>query len=198
MPSAIVPLADGCEEIESVTIIDVLRRAGVEVTVAGVDGLDVKASRGVNLRADAMLPDVVDRDYDLVALPGGKAGAERLRDDERVQALLERQNEAGRLVAAICAGPIALDRAGMLEGRSATSYPGFLGPEDVDYSEDAVVVDGNVVTSRGPATAMAFALTLVGKLCGKQTRDEHAERLLWSRYPQELSPDQTTVANSAV
>lgn len=183
MPNAIVLIADGSEETEAVTVIDILRRAEVEVTVAGVDALDVRASRGVNLRADAILAEVADRDFDLVVLPGGKAGAERLRDHPEVQALIRRQHQAGRLIGAICAAPIALAAAGVLAGRRATSYPGFLQPGDAELSEDAVVEDGNIVTSRGPATAMPFALALVARLCGEQVRDDHAARLLFDRYP---------------
>jgi len=182
MPSALVLIANGSEETEAVTTIDVLRRSEVAVTVAGLDGLDVRASRGVNLRADVSLDAVVDQDYDLLVLPGGKEGAERLRDDPRVQSQLRRQNEAGRLIGAICAAPIALVAAGLLQDRQATSYPGFLQSGDAELSEEAVVVDGNIVTSRGPATAMAFALTLVEQLCGRDAREQNAERLLYSRY----------------
>lgn len=183
MPDAIVVIADGSEETEAVTVIDILRRAEIEVTVAGLAGVDIRASRGVNLRADTTLDAVADRDFDLVVLPGGKAGAERLRDHADVQALLERQNDAGRLIGAICAAPIALAAAGILADRRATSYPGFLQSDDATLTEDAVVEDGNIVTSRGPATAMPFALALVARLCGEAARDENATRLLFDRYP---------------
>ncbi|MHA7833106.1 MAG: DJ-1 family glyoxalase III [Algiphilus sp.] len=182
MPTALLLIADGSEETEAVTAIDVLRRSEISVTVAGVDGLEVGASRGVQLRADALLDAVMHQDFDLVVLPGGKEGAERLRDDPRVQSLLCRQHDAERLIGAICAAPIALVAAGILQGRQATSYPGFLQPSDAHLREDAVVVDGNIITSRGPATAMAFALCLVEKLCGRDARDQNAERLLFSRY----------------
>lgn len=182
MPNAIVLIANGSEETEAVTTIDVLRRSDVAVTVAGLDRLDIRASRGVNLRADVTLEEVADSNFDLVVLPGGKEGAQHLRDDPRVLTLLRRQNEAGRLIGAICAAPIALLAAGILHGRRATSYPGFLNAGDAELCEDAVVVDGPIVTSRGPATAMAFALTLVEKLCGNEARDVNADRLLYSRY----------------
>lgn len=182
MPNALVIIANGSEETEAVTTIDILRRSEIAVTVAGLDGLDVRASRGVNLRADVSLDEVVDQNYDLVVLPGGKEGAERLRDDPRVQSLLRRQNDAGRRIGAICAAPIALVAAGILDGRQATSYPGFLHDGDAKLSEEAVVVDGNITTSRGPATAMAFALALVEQLCGRDAREQNADRLLYSRY----------------
>jgi 4-methyl-5(b-hydroxyethyl)-thiazole monophosphate biosynthesis len=182
MPTAMVLIANGSEEIEAVTAIDVLRRAEVAVTVAGLDALDVRASRGVALRADVCLQDVADQSFDLVVLPGGKEGAERLRDDERVLALLRRQHDKGGLIGAICAAPMVLVAAGLLEGRRATSYPGFLQSGDAQLSEEAVVVDGNIITSRGPATAMAFALELVERLCGAAQRRQNADRLLYARY----------------
>lgn len=183
MSHALVVIADGSEELEAVTVIDILRRAEVEVTVAGLSGRDIQASRGVNLHADITLETVAGNDFDLVVLPGGKAGAERLRDDTRVRDLLQRQAAAGRLIGAICAAPIALKAAGLLAGRKATSYPGFLEPGDAKLSQDTVVEDGNIITSRGPATAMPFALALVARLCGEAARDENAARLLFDAYP---------------
>lgn len=182
MPSAIVLIANGSEEIEAVTAIDVLRRSEVTVTVAALNALDVHASRGIHLRADACLDDLDGQRFDLVVLPGGKEGAERLRQDSRVLALLRQQNNQGGLIGAICAAPTVLVAAGILAGRRATSYPGFLQPGDAVLSEEAVVVDGHVITSRGPATAMLFALTLVEKLCGAAARQQNADRLLYSRY----------------
>lgn len=179
MPKILVPLADGCEEIEAVTVIDILRRAELEVTVAGVTGTTVHASRGVKIQTDVLLDEVAETEFDLIVLPGGAAGAQRLRDDQRVQSLLRRQNETGRGIAAICAAPMALAAAGVLDGRRATSYPGFLQPDDAELSEDAVVEDGPIVTSRGPGTAMPFALTLVRRLCDQAKRDEVAQRLLF-------------------
>ena len=184
MPHALVLIGDGSEETEAVTTIDVLRRSEVSVTVAGLDGLEIEASRGVRLRADACLDDVLGRDYDLVVLPGGKQGAERLRDDPRVLELLRRQHAAGRRIGAICAAPIALVAAGILQGHQATSYPGFLQHGEAELREEDVVVDGVITTSRGPATAMAFALALVEQLCGRAARDENAERLLYTRTVQ--------------
>ncbi|MES1942972.1 DJ-1 family protein [Salinisphaera sp. PC39] len=176
-PTVLVPLADGFEEIEAITVIDILRRAGVEVTAAGVDGRTVHASRGVTVEADALLDEVADRDYDLVVLPGGAGGAKRLTEDARVQALIRRQHEAGRSLGAICAAPMALVAAGVLGGRRATSFPGFLQPGDAELSEEPVVHDRGVTTSRGPGTAMPFALALVEQLCGADKRDEVESRL---------------------
>lgn len=175
MASVLVPLAPGFEEIEAMTIIDILRRAGVEVVSAGlVPGL-IQGSRGVRVEPDAQLDDVLVRDFDMIALPGGMPGAQHLRDDVRILALLKRLALAGRYTTAICAAPIALAAAGLLDGKRATSYPGFidkLGLAHATCVNDAVVVDGRVVTSRGPGTAMDFALTLVELLVGRDKRDQ--------------------------
>jgi len=181
MARVCVLLADGFEEIEAVTVIDVLRRADVDTTVLGVTGLVVEGSHGIRVHADARLADAEDRVWDVVVLPGGMPGAARLRDSAEVQSLLRAQHARGGRIAAICAAPIALARAGLLEGRKATSYPTFateLG--GVDYREDPVVVDGAITTSRGPGTALAFALALVEDLAGKPKAAELAERMLVS------------------
>lgn len=173
MASALIPLASGCEELEAVTVVDILRRAGVEVTTAGLTEGPVRASRGTVLVPDMSLDEALLRAYDSVVLPGGMPGARHLRDDVRIQALLSRMTEQGKLVGAICAAPMALHAAGVLNGRRATSFPGVLDvlPGTHRYETAAVVVDGNVVTSRGPGTAMDFALTLAELLVGKAKRD---------------------------
>jgi len=181
MPSVCVLLAEGFEEIEAVTIVDVLRRADVDVAIVGVSGIEVTGSHGITIRSDRTLGDDTDHPWDLVVLPGGMPGASNLRDDERVQGLLRAQHDRGGRVAAICAAPIALAKAGLLEGRAATSYPSFatqLGR--VRYSEDAVVVDDRITTSRGPATAMRFALELVTQLCGTGRAEQLASAMLVS------------------
>lgn len=159
----LVPIADGSEEIEAVCLIDTLRRAGAEVTVASVGVLQVTASRCVQFVADALLADCVSETYDCIALPGGMPGAEHLRDCEPLIAKLKEQKASGRLYAAICASPaVALKPHGLLEGVTATCYPSFRDQLDPAYaSNDRVVVDANCVTSQGPATAIAFALKLI-------------------------------------
>ena len=175
MAHVLVPLAQGCEELEAVTIIDLLRRAGVEVTVAGLEDGLVTASRGVVLMPETTLEAVLDRDFDLVVLPGGLGGAQRLEADQRIAALLRRMSEQGRYVAAICAAPKVLASAGLLKNREATAYPGILDAQadqaGIRLSSAAVVRDGTLITSRGPGTSMDFALTLVETLCGRETRD---------------------------
>ncbi|AAZ97798.1 putative protease [Thiobacillus denitrificans ATCC 25259] len=173
MAKVLVPLADGCEELEAVTIIDLLRRAGVEVIVAGLKPGVVKASRGVQLVPDVTLDQALADAYDMVVLPGGMPGAAHLKDDVRVVDLLKKMASAGKYTAAICAAPMVLAEAGLLRGKQATSYPGFLdGVPDVTLRAEAVVQDGTVLTSRGPGTAMDFALQLVETLVGRAKREQ--------------------------
>lgn len=171
MTRVLVPLADGCEELEAVTIIDLLRRAGIEVVVAGLRDGPVTASRGVRILPDLSLDEALLKEYDMVALPGGLPGADHLAADRRVTDLLQRMNDSGRFVGAVCAAPKALARSGVLEGRAATAYPGVLQQEGhPDISADAVIRDGTVITSRGPGTAMDFALELIEALAGRDAR----------------------------
>lgn len=173
MAKVLIPLADGCEELEAVTLIDLLRRAGVEVTTAGLKPGIVKASRGVQLVPDVTLDVALQDDYDMVALPGGMPGATHLKEDARILDLLRKMAAAGKYTAAICAAPMVLAEAGVLAGKQATSYPGFLdGLPGVNVSAEAVVRDGTVLTSRGPGTAMDFALALIETLAGREKRDQ--------------------------
>ncbi len=177
MASVLVPLAQGCEELEAVTIIDLLVRAGVEVASAGLESTvtPVKCSRGVTITPDITLDEALQRDFDMLVLPGGMPGSQHLREDARLQGLIRKMADEGRYTAAICAAPTALAAAGVLAGKRATSYPGFLdkmGLADVDYTGEAVVGDGKVITSRGPGTAMDFALTLIEVLEGREKRDQ--------------------------
>lgn len=164
----LVPIADGTEEMEAVIVIDVLRRAGARVTVASVGGRQITASRGVRLVADAELAACAGEVFDLIALPGGMPGAEHLRDSPEIARLLAEQAAAGRLIGAICAAPaVVLAHHGLLAGRQATCHPSFqdrLG-DNVD-ADRPVVVDGPIITSQGPGTALPFALRLVEALYG--------------------------------
>jgi len=176
----LVPVADGSEEIEAVCLIDALRRAGAEVTVASVDGLQVTASRGVKLVADARIADCTSQTYDCIVLPGGMPGAEHLRDCVALIGMLKKQKQAGRLYGAICASPaVALQPHGLLEGIKATCYPSLRSKLDPRYvSDERVVVDRNCATSQGPGTAIEFALQLVELLFGPQKAKEVAEPML--------------------
>lgn len=175
MANVLVPLAQGCEELEAVTVIDLLRRAGIDVTTAGLEEGPVRASRGVVLVPDTTLEQALAREYDMVVLPGGLPGADHLAADARIIALVQGMAQRGGFTAAICAAPRVLARAGLLDNRSATSFPGAIDTGSIpgiDYREQAVVIDGRLVTSRGPGTAMDFALALVELLVGKETRDK--------------------------
>jgi len=176
----LVPIADGTEEIEAVCIIDTLRRAGAEVTVASVDALEVTASRGVRIVADALIADCASRTYDCIALPGGMPGAEHLRDSSELIAMLKQQKQAGRLYAAICASPaVVLKTHGLLENVKATCYPSMQNDLDPAYiSHDRVVVDNNCITSQGPAIAIEFALKLVELLYDPDKAKEVAKAML--------------------
>ena len=174
MTRVLIPLAQGCEELEAVTIIDLLRRAGIEVIVAGLDEQPVTASRGVVLLPDTDLEQVLDDEFDMLVLPGGLPGADNLDRDPRIHELLRGMQQKGKYTAAICAAPKVLAKAGLLAEKQATSYPGFIDAMDLPSTrvlEQAVVIDGKVITSRGPGTAMDFALALIGELAGPEIRD---------------------------
>ena len=184
MSRVLVPLAEGFEEIEAITVVDLLRRAGIEVHTASLDGPQVTGSHGITVLADEALDAVAATDCDMIVLPGGMPGAEHLRNDARIISLLRRYAADGRYTAAICAAPSVLAHAGLLEERAATSFPGFLHADSapgIRLRDDAVVVDGKVVTSRGAGTAMEFGLALIELLEGAEVRQRVAERLQLAR-----------------
>ena len=171
----LVPLAQGCEELEAVTITDLLTRAGFNVVTAGLDTKPVVASRGMVLMPKTSMDKVMDQEFDMIVLPGGLPGADHLRDNTLVQEKLKQMAVQDKYTAAICAAPRALAQAGLLNNKRVTSFPGSLDPasaENMHYLEDSVVIDGKVITSRGPGTAMDFALSLIELLAGKNKRDE--------------------------
>lgn len=174
MKRVLVPLAQGCEELEAVTIVDLLRRAQIVVVTAGLEAGPVRGSRGTVLVPDATLDEAVRDDYDMIVLPGGQPGATNLEADARIIALLRKMAAGGKHTAAICAAPKVLATAGLLDGKRATSYPGTLDAKSfprIRIEDDAVVQDGRVITSRGPGTAMDFALSLIETLAGREKRD---------------------------
>ncbi|MBN1688310.1 MAG: DJ-1/PfpI family protein [Candidatus Omnitrophica bacterium] len=176
MKTAMIPIADGFEEIETMTIVDVLRRAGLKVVLAGIKPGPLTGARRVQVVPDVALADVQEDDYDAVILPGGQPGVDNLRKDERVLKLLKRMKSEKKLIGAICAAPLILRDAGLIEGVRLTSYPGL--EKDLpgsQYSKDRVVLDGSILTSRAPGTAMEFAIKLVEILVGKSVRDNLTE-----------------------
>ena len=173
--NVLVPLAQGCEELEAVTITDLLTRAGFNAVTAGLDDKPVVASRGMILMPKTTMDKVMSEPFDIIVLPGGLPGADHLRDNQLVQDKLKQMAAENKYTAAICAAPKALAQAGLLNDKKATCYPGSLKgapTENFQYLEDSVVIDDKVVTSRGPGTAMDFALSLIELLAGKVRRDE--------------------------
>ena len=180
MKKVLVPLAAGFEELEAVTIIDLLRRASIEVTVAGLDDDVITGSRGTRILSDKRLDSASSSAYDMIVLPGGLPGADNLNSDSRIHELLQQMAKNGRYIAAICAAPKVLASAGLLQNKKMTSYPGSLSAVDVEGMNNtgkAVVVDGNIVTSRGPGTAMDFALQLIQLLAGDSVSKQVEEGL---------------------
>jgi len=173
MSKVLVLFAAGSEELETVTIVNILRRAGISVTLAGLGAGALRGSRNIQLLPDTTLDAVLHDPFDMVVLPGGLPGATHLRNDARVIKLVQDMAQQGKQVAAICAAPSVLAAAGLLDGKRATSYPTCLDEfPKVQVQAGAVVQDGNLTTSRGPGTAMDFALTLAERLVGKAKRDE--------------------------
>lgn len=167
---AVIILAEGFEEIEAVTVIDILRRAGVGVTVAGLNDTKIKGSRDITIEADTVFKNT-DQSFDACILPGGSLGANNLAASKEVNAFIKQMHADGKIIAAICAAPaVVLGPAGILKNKSMTCYPGFEKKlNNVNYKKEAVVIDNNIITSQGPATAFAFALAIAEKLCTKET-----------------------------
>lgn len=175
MASVLIPLAQGCEELEAVTIIDLLRRAGIKVISAGLDDQPVTCSRGTRLIADTNLDAILQQDFDMLVLPGGLPGADHLNADPRIQKLVRQMAGQGKYITAICAAPKVLATAGLLANKKVTAYPAVLenmNLPDTVLTGAAVEKDGKIITSRGPGTAMDFALTLIEELAGTEKRLE--------------------------
>lgn len=177
MINVLVPFTTGVEEVEFVAVVDLLRRAGIEVCTASLDGEAVVGRSNITIAADAALPDVANREWDMVVLPGGLPNAHLLRDDAHVKAVVERLKAERKTVAAICAAPTALAAYGVTAGKRVTSYPACqaemeaLQPSSL-YVDDAVVEDDFLITSRGAGTAVAFSLHLIAHLCGEAKAEE--------------------------
>ena len=174
-------MADGCEEIEGLTVVDIVRRAGIDITTISIsDKNEVAGAHGITFLADAKKDEVVFSTLDGIVLPGGMPGTTNLGADETVDKVIREFAAGGKLVAAICAAPSVLGQAGILNGKHATSYPGFE-PKltGAVTSEDSVVQDGNVISSRGMGTAIAFALEIVSYFTDKKTADKLAESIIY-------------------
>jgi 4-methyl-5(b-hydroxyethyl)-thiazole monophosphate biosynthesis len=180
MNKVLVFLAAGFEEIEAVTIIDLLRRAAIDVTVAGLEKEKVTGSHGITILCDRFYQEVDAQDFDYLILPGGQPGTNNLKNDEHVIDIIRDFARNNKLIGAICAAPTILLKAGVLKNRTVTSYPSerdaFVAST---YREENVVSDKNIITSRGVGTAIEFALDLIGLIKGAETKKETAGRILW-------------------
>lgn len=183
MKKVLVMLADGFEVIEALAVKDVCVRAGVICDLCGVKSKDVISSHGIKIEADVCLEDGSFNNYDAIVIPGGMPGARNLKDSIRVVELVQDYYRTSKIVASICAGPIVLAKAGILNGKNVTSYPGYeeeLG--NVVYKEACVVTDQNIITSRGPATALEFSLEIIKRLGYEKEANEIREGMLVNYY----------------
>ena len=183
MKKALLLFANGSEEIEAITLANILRRAGVAVTIAGVGATTLRGSRNITVGTDVELAEIADtaaEEYDLLLLPGGWEGTLIFCEDAAVQSLIKRFDSAKKTICAICAAPLALDRANVLAQRRFTCYPGIQQKMSaMGYENRKFVVSENVMTSRGPATAMDFALRIIRIVVGEAEFQSVAAELLY-------------------
>jgi protein deglycase len=165
MKKVLVTLAPGFEEIETITVVDILRRAGAKVTIAATVPGVIEGSRSIKIAPDDMLETIMEKEFDLIFLPGGQPGTENLKNDLRVVKLLQKMQDQEKYISAICAAPTILQKAGIVNNRSITCHPSVKSQFDT-YIDDRVVIDGKLVTSQSPGTAMELALKLVEILLG--------------------------------
>ena len=173
MATVLIPLANGCEELEAVTLIDLLRRADITVVTASLGSQTITASRGVHLVTDTTLENILYDDFDMIILPGGMPGTTHLNNDPHIHAILKRLHQSNKAIAAICAAPLVLATAGLLDGKKATCYPNVLNSKDwpqITLINDPIVIDDDILTSQGPGTAMDFGLAIIEYLTDHATR----------------------------
>ena len=182
MSKVYIFFADGLEEIEGLTVVDMLRRAGIDISIVSIsDTLSVTGSHKIRIEADMLLSDVSEDDGCMFILPGGLPGTTHLGNNEQLCRMLQDAAAKGKYVAAICAAPSVLGKLGLLSGKKATSYPGFEAQlTGADCRTDRVVVDGNVITSRGMGTAIDFAAELVALLKGRKAADDLKESIMYN------------------
>lgn len=176
----LIPVASGSEDLEAVTIIDIVRRSGATVTVASVGDRNITCSNGTSIVADKKIAECANDTFDLIALPGGDKGAHNLRNSAELTAMLKAQDQAGRYIAAICASPaIVLEHHGLIKSRAATCYPSYSDlMRNKSHLNERVVVDGKLITSRSPGTALEFALKLVECVVSAEKAQQIAEGIL--------------------
>lgn len=179
MKKTAVLLADGFEEIEALTVVDIMRRGNVKCDMVSIKDIEVTGAHGIKVTSDKVINESIN-DYDLIVCPGGMPGATNLQKNKMVIETIKKFYKEKKFVAAICAAPIVLAEAGIIEGKNITSYPGF--EEELkgcSYKEDTVVVDGNIITSRGPATAMEFSYKLL-EILGNETYNDLKKGMLYN------------------
>ena len=184
MPTVLMPLANGFEEIEAITVVDILRRAGIEVAVAGLQPGPVSGSHDILVVPDTTIDAANPDSFDMIVLPGGQPGTDNLNADPRVHALLKEFATKNKLIGAICAAPMVLAAAGVLNGKKSTCYPAYIDRLNGGIYEDAAVVsDGGIITSQGVGTAIEFGLALVARLTNQATSDGIAKAMLVQDRP---------------
>ena len=179
MAKILVPLAEGLEEIEAITIIDILRRGGADVTTAGLEALEIHGSHHISIKADEILANLEHETFDGIVLPGGMPGSLNLKNDTRLKTMIQKMDESGKLVAAICAAPVVLFEAGVLKYKKFTMHPGEKDKVKYIPQNKQVVVDGNLVTGQASGAAVLFALKLVEKLFGKEKMESVNQGVLY-------------------
>lgn len=187
MKKVMLLLANGFEEGEALFVVDILRRGNITCDIVSIDEKTVTGSHSITVLADKLIQEINMSDYDMVVLPGGQPGADNLRDNEEVISLIKDFNQKNKFIAAICAAPQVLAKAGIIKNKKVTSYPAEKYKEilkETDYQESLVVVDGNIITSRGPATTLPFAYQLVEILGGNCV--ELKEKMLYDDLIQEM------------
>ncbi|MEW6118310.1 MAG: DJ-1 family glyoxalase III [Nitrospirota bacterium] len=182
MPKVVIVLADGFEEVEAVSIVDVLRRAEIQTVIAGLHDGPIESARKVKVVPDTTVDTIRADDFDMIILPGGQPGSDNLNADERVKGLIKEFCSKGKLTGAICAAPYVLASAGVLSGKRATAYPSYKDRLGTATYEDRIVVeDGNILTSKGPGTALCFGLAIVQRLVSKEKAHAIKEAMLLQR-----------------
>lgn len=180
-------LANGFEEGEALFVVDILRRANITCDMVSIKDKGVTGSHSITVLADKLIQEIHSNDYDMIVLPGGQPGADNLRDSKEVITLIQEMNQKNKLIAAICAAPQVLEKARINQNKKVTSYPAEKYREilkESNYQEELVVVDNNIITSRGPATTLPFAYQLVEILGGNSK--ELKEKMLYNDLIQDI------------
>jgi len=179
MPKVLVPIAEGFEEIEALAVVDVLRRAEIEVIIAGLNPGPVSSARNISILPDTTIDTVRTAEFDMIVLPGGQPGTDNLNADTRIHRLLAEFQAAGKLIGAICAAPIVLAAAGLLSGKQVTSYPSYRDRlNGGTYVDRTIVTDGDIITSQGAGTAIDFALAIVARLTDEHIAEKISKAML--------------------